>query len=148
MDDQSGSGGAGQHLVRAYLATAYTAGEVAICIGRRSAAADALLARLGTRTGVLITAWNPMSKRMPAGWNRRAQRRLEDRLRRWRWLPAIGRWHRWQEAHLLVAADQRPMLRLARLFRQLAVVVVAVHRPARLVFLPAGGGIALGRISP
>ena len=34
---------------------------------------DALLARHGARCAVFVTAWNPFSRRMPAGWNRRMQ---------------------------------------------------------------------------
>lgn len=122
-------------LLRAWRATTYTADGAVVRIGRRSSSMNALLARLGARAGVFVTAWNPFSRAMPAGWNRRMQRCLGERLRRYRSLPADGSLRRWHEAHLLVAADERPILRLARLFRQRGVVLVARHQAARLLVL-------------
>jgi hypothetical protein len=122
-------------LLRAWRATDYVVGTVLVRIGRRSAAMDALLARIGARTGVFVTAWNPLARAMPAGWNPRMQRHLTERLRRYVSLQAGGSLRRWHEAHLLVAADQQPIVRLARLFRQRGVVLVARRRPARLVLL-------------
>jgi hypothetical protein len=101
---------------------------------------DALLARRNARTGVFVTAWNPLSRAMPPGWNRRMQQRLSERLRRYVTLPARGSLRRWHEEHLLVAADKRPVMRLARLFRQRGVVLVARHQPARLVLLGSLNG--------
>lgn len=122
-------------LLRAYRASDYAVGAVVVRIGRRSVAMDALLAELGTRTGVFVTAWNPRSRRMPLGWNERTQRRLIERLQRYVSLSASGSLRRWHEAHLLVLADPRPVVRLARVFRQRGVVVVVRHQPARLVLL-------------
>jgi hypothetical protein len=96
---------------------------------------DALLCRLGARTGAFITAWNPLSRRMPEGWNRRMQRCLAEHLRHNAMLPANGSLRRWHEAHLLVATDPRRLLCLARRFRQRGVVTVARHQEARLVLL-------------
>ena len=50
------------------------------------------------------------------------QQRLALHLRRYMFLPAEGSLHRWHEAHLLVACDSRPMVQLARRFRQRGVV--------------------------
>lgn len=122
-------------LLRAWRATDYVADAAVVRIGRRSAAMDALLGRTGARTGVFVTAWNPSSRAMPAGWNRRMQRRLEERLRRHMTFPASGSLRRWHEAHLLVAADPRRVVPLARLFRQGGVVLVARHQATRLVLL-------------
>ena len=69
-----------------------------------------------------MTAWNPRSRRMPEGWNRRMQQRLRQRLRRFTVVEAEGSLRRWHEAMLLVAGDPRPVTRLAILFRQRAVV--------------------------
>lgn len=161
-------------------------------IGRH--APTELFVRLRSRTGVFVTAWNPLSRRMPDGWNHRMQQRLQaylppihvagdpalvpsswpglcrpstsvpdarDKdvaggakaghddgddgaggsvasrlgLRHRVVLPAEGSLHRWREAHLLVAGDPRPVLRLARRFRQRGVVVVKRGRAARLVLL-------------
>lgn len=63
------------------------------------------------------------------------QQRLAERMRRFQTQPANGSLRRWHEAHLLVFADARPMLRLARLFRQNAIVVVRRGRPAGLMLL-------------
>lgn len=114
-------------LLRAYRQTRYTAAAVGVRIGRRNTMRE--------RVAVFITAWNPRSRRMPAGWNRRMQRRLCECLRRYRTLPADGSLHRWHEQHLLVIADPRPVIRLARLFRQCGVVVVRLGQPARLVLV-------------
>lgn len=128
-------GGVPPRLLKAYRATCYEAAGVVIRIGRRSAAMDALLGRMGTRGGGFIAAWNPLSRRMPEGWNRRMQRRLAERLRCWTCVPALGSLRRWHEAHVLVAADARQLVRLARLFRQRGIVVVERGQPARLVLL-------------
>ena len=122
-------------LLRAYYASDYAVGAAVVRIGRRSAAMDALLVRLRARTGVFVTAWNPLSRRMPAGWNDRMQRRLSERLRRYVSLPASGSLRHWHEAHMMVLADPRQVMRLARVFRQRGVVLVAQYRPARLVLL-------------
>jgi len=120
-------------LLRAYRRTHYTACGVVVRVGRRTP--DALFAQLGARQAVFVTAWNPRSRRMPQGWNDRMQRRLAQRLRRFVVVAADGRLGRWHEAHLLVAADARGMLRLARMFRQRGVVVARQGQRARLVLL-------------
>ena len=121
-------------LLAAYRRTDYEAGGGAVArIGRRSAAVDALLRRLGARQGAFVTAWNPWSRRMPAGWNARMSRRLREAARR---LPAAegeGKGRGWSERHLLLAADPRRAAVLARRFRQNAMVVVRNGAPARLV---------------
>jgi len=111
-----------QRLLRAYRDTTYTAGGVVLRIGRRSAV-----------TGVLVTAWNPRSRRMPVGWNHRMQQRLCERLRRFATVPAEGALGRWREAHLLVIADARQVLSIARNFRQRAIVVARRGHPTTLV---------------
>jgi hypothetical protein len=101
-------------------------------IGRRAPAA--LFAHLGCREGAFVTAWNPRSHRMPDGWNQRMQQRLCERLRRYVVLPADGSLGRWHEAHLLVGGDSRRALRLARIFRQHAIVVLRRGQRARLEY--------------
>jgi hypothetical protein len=120
-------------LLRAYRRTRYSAAGVVVRIGR--CMPDALFAQIGAREAVFVTAWNPRSRRMPSGWNARMQQRLAERLRRFVVVPADGTLGRWHEAHLLVAADVRRMLRMARVFRQFGVVAVRRGRPARLVLL-------------
>lgn len=126
-------GEAHPRLLAAFHVSTYHVGPVALRIGARDAAMDRLLRRHGVRSATLIGAWNPMSRRMPEGWNRRMKARLTAHLRRHRWLPATGGAGRWWEEHALVFGDPRPALVLARRFRQHAVVVLRRGRTARLV---------------
>ena len=118
-------------LLRAYRLTRYRAEGFDILVGRR--VSDGLFARIGARNATLVTAWNPMSRRMPQGWNGPMQRRLLERLRRVVALPAEGTLGRWHEAMVLVAGDVRPVLRLACVFRQRGVVVLRRGQSARLI---------------
>jgi hypothetical protein len=122
-------------LLRAYRATHYRVAGIVVRVGRRSAALDAMLAARRARTAIFVTAWNPLSRRMPPGRNHRLQRQLATRLRRFAVMPAEGSLRRWHEAHVLVLADPRPVLRLARQFHQRAVLVVRRGQPARLILL-------------
>lgn len=129
-------------LHAAYRSTGYEAAGAVTRIGRRSAAVDALLRRLGARGGGFVTAWNPCSRRMPRGWNDRMLARLRTAARR---LPVAEGWGRgkgWAERHLLIATDPRRLAVLARRFRQRAIVVVRCGAPARLLMVPRGGGAA------
>ncbi len=119
-------------LERAYRASTYEAAGAVARIGRRNPAVDALLARLGVGQGGFLGAWNPLSRRMPEGWNQRMQARLRLAARR---LPAAtgsGGAGRWREAHFLLGGDPRRVAVLARRFRQAAFVVVRRGQPARL----------------
>ena len=68
-------------LRAAFLRTGYEAGGVVVRIGRRSGPMDALLRRRGARAAGFVTAWNPFSRPMPLGWNRRLQARLREAAR-------------------------------------------------------------------
>ena len=103
---------------------------MAIRIGERCP--DGLFRRLRQPTGVLITAWNPLSRLRPEGCNRRMQRMLTERLRRYATLAADGSLGQWHEMHLLVAADPRKLHCLARIFRQCGIVILRRGRKARL----------------
>ena len=120
-------------LLRAYRDTVYQAEGTDVRIGRRCP--SALLERFDARTAVILTAWNPWSRRMPAGWNHRMQQRLRQRLRRHKVVDAQGSLRRWHEAMLLVAGDPRPLVRLAARFRQRAVVILRCGHKARLRLL-------------
>jgi hypothetical protein len=119
-------------MLTAYRKTRYEAGGVEVRIGRRSPAMDSLLAAYNAREAAFITAYNPFSRIMPSGWNRRMQARLLQALRRRRSLPANGCWRHWSEAHLVVFGDVRPVCRLSRLFRQNAIVIVRRGQQAQL----------------
>jgi len=120
-------------LRRAYRLTRYRIDSVEVRVDRRSAAVDRLILSHGVRTGTLLTAFNPFSRTMAPGWNRRMQRQLAEAVRCLPTLSGIGCWRRWSEAHLLVLGDVWPSLRVARRFRQNAVVIVRCRQPARLV---------------
>jgi hypothetical protein len=122
-------------LLRAYRETRYRAGNVTVRIGRRSAAMDRLLTQIGSTRGGFITAWNPASRRLPEGVNRRRQKRLAERLHRHASLPAQGNLRDWREEHLLVAAAPSLLARIAWLEGQNAIVLVRLGQPARLSML-------------
>jgi len=114
-------------LLLAYRATRYEAAGRLVRIGRRH---DLPL----PGPAAFLTAWNPLSRRMPGGWNARMQQRLRALA------PAIlaegwGRGRGWAEQHLLAAGDPRRIAVLARRFRQHAIVLVAPRRPARLLLI-------------
>lgn len=117
-------------LLRAWRLTHYLAAGVTIRIGRR--VPDALFPPGAATEAILVTAWNPLSRRRPEAWNRRMQQRLSQRLRRAPVIEAEGVLHRWREAMLLVPGDPRPTARLARCFGQHAVVVLRRGQRARL----------------
>ena len=121
-------------LRRDYIGARYTVEGCEFRIGRRAPAIDARLAQLGAREGVLVTAWNPRSRRMPRGWNEQQQRRLLRHLRRRALLPAESGVGRWREEQVLVLAPVAQVMRVARLFRQHAVVVIRRGRKARLAW--------------
>jgi Protein of unknown function (DUF3293) len=99
-------------------------------IGRR--VPNVLFDQLNAPAAVFLTAWNPLSRRMPDGWNHRMQVHLRRRMRRCVVLEAEGSLHRWREAMLLVAGDPRPHVRFAARFRQCAVVIVRRGQKVRL----------------
>jgi hypothetical protein len=121
--------------LRAYRLTRYEAAGVHVHIGRRSKAADRLLRAHGARSAVFITAYNPFSRVMPPEWNQRMQTRLRHGLGRRQVLSGRGTLGRWSEAHVLVFGDPRPILRLARLYRQNGIVIVRHLQAARLVII-------------
>jgi hypothetical protein len=116
----------------AYLRAEYEAAGLTLRIGVRSPAFDALLRRHRARSAAFVTAWNPFSRRMPEGWNDRMLARMRGAARGRVLAEGIGSADRWWERHLLVAGDPRWTARLARRFRQNAIVVIAPRRPAKL----------------
>jgi hypothetical protein len=117
----------------AYLRTDYEAAGIVVRIGRRSAAMDALLLAHGVRGAGFVTAWNPLSRRMPEGRNARMNARLRlaarGRVLAEGWGSAPG----WRERHFLIAADRRWLRVLARRFDQAAFVLVRPRHAPRLV---------------
>jgi hypothetical protein len=120
-------------LRAAFARTGYEAAGIVVRIGQRSAAMDTLLRAQGVRAAAFVTAWNPFSRRMPQGWNARMLARLRQAARGRVIGEGWGRGRCWAERHLLLAGDPRPLLRLARRFRQHAIVAVARGQPARLM---------------
>lgn len=120
-------------MLGAYRRTDYAiGGRLHVTIGRRLEAIDDLLAGMGVRTACLVTASNPRSRRMASGWNARMNAALERRLARLPHGRAEGRLGGWRERGFVVGGDPRVLARLARLFRQNAVVVLARGRPPSL----------------
>ena len=120
-------------LLKAYRATRFEVAGMEIRVGRRCPAMDRLLQSFDVREAVFITAWNPLSRVMPPGWNHRMQVRLALAARRRPALAGRGSWRGWTEAHLIVFGDARPSQSLARRFRQNGIVTVRLRQPARLV---------------
>jgi hypothetical protein len=100
--------------------------------------------------GGFVTAWNPLSRRMPGGWNRRMQRALIAHTRGLPSLAGRGSGQGWFEEHLFIAADPLRLVTLARVFRQLGIVLVGRGQPARLVLLtwPGRGAAAIPSAPP
>jgi hypothetical protein len=132
------------HLLRAYRVSAYRAAGLDLRIGRRNVALDGLLAGMGARQAVLITACNPRSRRMPPGWNARMMARLHAKLSRRTAYPAesgpaasqghVRAWS-WHESQFLAACPEAWAACVARLFRQNALVALRPGRAPRLLAL-------------
>jgi hypothetical protein len=122
-----------EHLSRAYRRSRYSVAGLTLSVGRRSGALDGLLAGMGVRHAVLITAWNPASRRMPRNWNERMMAALRHRLGTTPALPASGAWHDWAEDHLLVIGDRRRLAVLARRFGQSAIIGLKIGQDVRLL---------------
>jgi hypothetical protein len=120
-------------LLRAYGQTLYHAPGITIRTGRRCAAADRLLSAHRARAAVFITACNPRSRKMPDGWNQRMQTHLRRALGRCSVVPATGTLRRWSETHFLAFGPVPPLQKLARQYRQNAIVIIRMRQSARLV---------------
>jgi hypothetical protein len=94
---------------------------------------DRVLLSHSARTATFVTAYNPLSRVMPPGWNHRMQIRLRQSLRRRHVVWGRGTLGRWSEVHLLVFSDPAPVRRVARHFRQNGIVIVRHRQPAKLV---------------
>lgn len=124
-----------EQLFRAYRASSYFAGAHAVRIGQRAPALDALLGSWRVPEGVFIAAGNPFSRRMPPGWNARRHIALQERLRGLRYVEGKGGAQRWWEAHCFIGICAAHGKRLARLFRQNAMVALRRGAKARLIWL-------------
>ena len=124
-----------EQLFRAYGASYYLAGAHAARIGQRAPALDALLGSWRVQEGVFIAAGNPFSRRMPQGWNARRHALLRDRLRRLHYVEGQGGAKRWWEAHCFIGISAARGRRLARLFRQNAMVALRRGAKARLIWI-------------
>jgi len=118
-----------------YRASFYYAGAHAARIGQRASALEALLQRWRVREGVFIAAGNPFSRRMAAGWNARRYTALRERLRALPHVEGKGGAKPWWEAHCFIGISAARGKRLARLFRQYAVVALRRGAKARLIWV-------------
>ncbi|MCA3287635.1 MAG: DUF3293 domain-containing protein [Roseomonas sp.] len=124
-----------EQLLRAYRASCYFAGAHAARIGQRAPGLDALLGSWRAAEGVFIAAGNPFSRRMPAGWNAQRHAALRQRLRGLHYVEGQGGAKRWWEAHCFIGISATRGRRLARLFRQNAVVALRRRGRARLIWV-------------
>ncbi len=83
----------------------------------------------------MLTAHNPHSRRQTKGWNARMQRALDAALHRLHCREAASGTGAWLEIQRVVEMDERAGRKLARRFRQNAVLVLKPHQPPRLVIL-------------
>ncbi|MBO1361169.1 DUF3293 domain-containing protein [Acetobacter sacchari] len=118
-------------ILRSYRLSVYSAGGVSVRVGR--------IARRnmieGANAAILLSACNPGGRRRPDGWNRRMMERLEEALHGMPTATGEGRLGGWSEPLFAVDAPLARGMRLARMFRQNAVVLVKMGRRTRLVFL-------------
>ena len=124
-----------EQLFRAYRASCYFAGAHVTRIGHRAPALDALLGSWRAQEGVFIAAGNPFSRRIAEGWNARRHTALRERLRRLHYVEGRGGAKRWWEAHCFIGISAARGRRLARLFRQNAMVALRRGAKARLIWL-------------
>ena len=122
-------------LERDYRASCYFAGAYLARIGQRAPALDALLGCWRVVEGVFIAAGNPFSRRMPAGWNARRHALLRERMRALPHVEGKGGAKRWWEAHCFIGISAPRGKRLARLFRQNAMVALRRGAKARLIWV-------------
>jgi hypothetical protein len=132
-------------LLRAYWATDYVTfndGQTFLVrIGHHSLAVDGLLARMKTRSGAFITAWNPFSKIQSAGANAYWDRELRNYLsvRGFKFIKGEGRGEteEWSPEPSMFAfgMSRTEASTTGRRFRQNAIVYVSLGRPAELVLL-------------
>ena len=121
-------------LERDYRASCYFAGAHAARIGQRAPTLDALLRCWRVPEGVFIAAGNPFSRRMAAGWNARRHAALREHLRTLPYVEGKGGARRWWEAHCFIGICAARGKRLARLFRQNAMVALRHGAKARLIW--------------
>ncbi|MGI4748031.1 MAG: DUF3293 domain-containing protein [Janthinobacterium lividum] len=129
-------------VLRAYRLSTYTAGGIVAHVGHRP---DQIPPRWAGRDLMLLSACNPCGRLRPDGWNQRMMGHLREALRGFSCAEGEGRLGRWSEPLLLVAIAPARGIRLARLFRQNAVVLLRDRRPARLVLLAT---MAIGHDCP
>jgi len=124
-----------EQLFRAYRASCYFAGAHAARIGQRAPALDVLLRGWRVQEGVFIAAGNPFSRRYPDGWNARRHAALRERLRGLHYAEGRGGAKRWWEAHCFIGISAARGRRLARLFRQNAMVALRRGGKVRLTWV-------------
>jgi Protein of unknown function (DUF3293) len=102
---------------------------------------DALLTRMGARTGAFITAWNPFSKSQSVGTNALRDRELRRYLTAngFAFLTGEGRGQAgdWpsEDSVFALAMSRTRAACVGRRFLQNAIVYVPLGRPAELIML-------------
>lgn len=135
-------------LLQSYLTTRYRVCGAPLTrgfelrIGVRQPLLAALQSRTRTNSSAFITAWNPHSAARPRSFNEIAQCRLLRELQRYRCKVLCGEGEAengmWKEPSVLALGLRRDAaLRLARRYKQNAVVVCDKSGTPRLVLLRA-----------
>jgi hypothetical protein len=108
--------------------------------GRRSRSLAALHAETGVRGSAFLTAWNPGSRQLPIGLNRKRQKMLETELREsgYRVLNGIGKdpTNTWtgEVSCLVIGILRREAVRIGRKYDQLAIVWIGRSSIPRLAW--------------
>ncbi|WP_338421663.1 DUF3293 domain-containing protein [Acetobacter fallax] len=116
-------------VLRAYRLSVYRAGSLVVRVGERVSGVT------GRGDIVLVSACNPGGRRYPDGWNARMMERLFGQLHGISFSAGEGRLGRWGEPLVAARMPLARGLRLARLYRQNAVVLVRRDQVARLVLV-------------
>jgi uncharacterized protein DUF3293 len=133
------------NLISAYFATDYVVFSrgrtVSIRVGQHSLLVDALLTRMGARSGAFVTAWNPFGKSQSVGTNGQRDRELRRYLTAngYAFLTGEGRgqFGDWPPEYSVfaLAMSRTQAASVGRRFLQNAIVYVPLGRPAELIAL-------------
>ncbi|HLV49291.1 MAG TPA: DUF3293 domain-containing protein [Aliidiomarina sp.] len=130
-------------LVHAYATTDFKVffeyGDAILNIGEPCSALDQQLLAKGAETAVILTAWNPHSKPTAKAANDSAQKELQQSLREYFVLPALGEephgeWPA-EESFVIVDITYEKAVKLAQEYGQNAFVWYVLSSRAKLVLI-------------
>ncbi|MGL4685495.1 MAG: DUF3293 domain-containing protein [Commensalibacter sp.] len=115
-----------------YRKSTYIAGQVRTRIGRFPQGITEMDRK---KTWVMLSAYNPGGRLKVNGWNLRMMNALKERLSRYNFIEGEGRLGEHFEPLVMVAIAPAQGKKLARLFRQNAIVILRHQRQTRLIYL-------------